>query len=203
MRLGLMGPAGDDLDALERAARFLLNELAVDQVVYLGVDGTLDQVILRWAEALVDGDPRDSALWSRAQRCLHASPASIDTFVARERERLALKVLCALPGDRSRVVELLDGKVVVMIHDKDDLDQEDMLPAAFLVFGSSPEPVMKQVGSRWFLAPGALDRFGVMVLEDGEEGVVLTLYDDLGHQSHRERLATPHLAKMKVEGAPR
>jgi hypothetical protein len=188
MRLGLLGPAHGDHESLLRASQFLDHEMDVDRAVYLDVDGALDQTILTWAGELVGGDPAETAIWKRAQRCLAAGAAEIDEYVARERERHALRIFEALPSDGARLVELLNGQVAVMIHDADELDEEDMLPAAFMLYGASDQPVVKQVGTRWFLSPGSLEHFGVMVLEDRDDGVHLVLFDSLCREVRRERL---------------
>ena len=202
MRLGLIGPAQDDDEALERGAQFLVREVGVDRAVYLDVDNGLERVVSRWAAELVGGDPSDDAVWQRAaERCAEAEPGEIDEFIAAEREREALKLFESLPGDGTRVIELLNGRVAVMIYDKSDLDEEDMLPATFLVFGASRQPLVKQVGSRWFLSPGTLEHFGLMTLEDREDGVHLTLYDSLGREIRRERLTTERgTARMRIAG---
>ncbi len=202
MRLGLLGPADDHEEALERAVGFLFRDVSVDRAVYLGVDHALDTVVQSWAARLVGGDPAEEALWQRAaERCAHASAAEIDAFVTAERERRALSVFESLPGDGTRAIELLNGRVVVMIHDKADLDEEDILPASLLVFGKSSQPLVKQVGSRWFLSPGLLEHFGVMTLEDHEDGIHLALFDSAGREVRRERLIAARTAKLKVSGA--
>lgn len=202
MRLGLLGPVHDRPDWLEGAARHLVRELAVDRVVYLGVDQALDRVVRAWAEQLVGGDPGDEALFARATAsCSSASPEDIDRFLARERERRALSILESLPDDDTRLIELLDGKVTVMIHDKGRLDEEDILPASLLVFGKSKVPLVKQVGSRWFLSPGYGEEGGMMTIEDTEAGVDLTLYDHHHAVVRRERLGTSRGAKLKVSGS--
>jgi hypothetical protein len=201
MRLGLLGPAQENDEALARAAEFLLHEIAVDRAVYLAVDQALDRVVQRWATRLVGGDPSENAVWERAAaRCAQATPDDIDAFVQAERERQSLKVFESLPADGTRVIELLNGRVAVMIYDKADLDEEDMLPAAFLVFGASRQPLVKRVGSRWFLSPGTLDHFGIMTLEDRDDGVHLALFDSLCSEIRRERLTTDRTARLRIAG---
>ena len=74
MRLGLIGPAQDNDEALERAAQFLAGEVAVDRAIYLDVDHGLERVVSRWATELVGGDPSDDAIWQRAaERCAEAA----------------------------------------------------------------------------------------------------------------------------------
>jgi hypothetical protein len=202
MRLGLLGPAHGDQDALARAARFLLLEAGVSRAVYLGVDDALDVVVRRWAEELVGGDPDDAAIWTRAaKRCLQADPEQIDEFLRSERQRLALKAFECLPGDGTRTIEILNGKVVVMIHDKSHLDEDDILPASLLVFGKAQEPLFRQVGSRWFLSPGPLSNHGVMTLEDSEDGIHYRLFDRDCREVRHDLLASLRNARVRVSGA--
>jgi|SRR5688572_30246867 len=198
MRLGLLGPAASD-DSLERAVRLLYKQVRVHRAVYLGLNQALERVVRALAARLVEDDPAESAVWQRAaERCTAAPPWEIDTFLTAERERLALAVFGALPGPDTRLVELLNGKVAVMIHDKALLDEDDIASATFLVFGKSNEPLVKPIGSRWFLSPGSLDQHGPMTLEDGGEGVELVQYDVAGAETRREVLKAPTTGKIRV-----
>jgi hypothetical protein len=68
VRIGLIGPVPADvpLDALERAADFLLASESASRIVYLGADDALDRQVRSWATRLVGGDPTDEAAWQRA-----------------------------------------------------------------------------------------------------------------------------------------
>lgn len=199
MRLGLVGPVGFEPQRLRRVLQFLLDECDVDRVLYLGNDSALDSTLARWGEELIGSDPSDEALWSRAARsCAKASAEGIEEFLGKERALERLRRCEALPVNDARTVELLDGNLVVLIHDKAGLDEEDILPATFLVFGRSNAPLIKQVGQRWFLCPGPLDKSGAMVLEGGGQGVALKLYDADNKLKHSERLVTTSAAKLKV-----
>jgi hypothetical protein len=201
MRLGLLGPALDQEGALEEAARFLLQDVAVDRAVYLGIDGMLDRVVRRWAERVVGANPDDGALWSRAAaRCIRASAEEIDGFLDAERERRSMKVLESLPGDQARAIEILNGKVAVMIWDKARLDEDDIAPAALLVFGKSAAPMVERVGSRWFLSPGPFPDAGTMLLEDHDDGIHVSLFDADGKEQRRELLLPGRGARVQVKG---
>lgn len=201
MRLGLLGPAHEREDALEDAVEFLLREAGVDRAVYLGVDRALDAVIHRRAERLVGAAPDDASLWQRAtDRCARATPAEIDAYLGAERERRALSIFESLPDDGTRLIELLDGKVLVMIHDKGKLDEDDILPASLIAFGRSRQPLVRQVGSRWFLSPGSLEDFGIMTLEDSDDGIHLALFDRTRQEVRRERLLAARGARVRVAG---
>jgi hypothetical protein len=142
-------------------------------------------------------------VWSRSARaCLRASSTQIDDYIVAERARSRLRLLESLPDAETRAVEMLGGTLAVMIYDKERLDEEDLLPARVLAFGRSRTPVVKQVGKRWFLSPGTFPEGGVMILEDTDNGILLTLLDADGRTLRRETLATPSTAKVRVSGAP-
>lgn len=201
MRLALLGPAGDDERALERAVAHLVNQIRVERGVYLGVDGALDRVVRRLASQRVSNDPSASAIWERATRqCVQGSPEEIRRFVEGERWLRALGVFASVPSATTRSIELIGGKVAVFVYDKSTLDEEDILPASILAFGKSDQPVMRQIGNRWFLAPGPFDRAGCMLLEDGRDGIYLTLLDSTGREHGHERLTVASGTKLKVTG---
>lgn len=201
MRLGLLGPAEGNIGALAAGARLLLDRFRVDRAVYLGVDGVLDQVIEEWASELVQGDAAQSALWARAAAaCVSAAPADIDRFIEIETARRRLKIFEALPDAETRVVEMLGETIAVMIYDKGNLNEEDMLPARLLLFGKGNKPLVKQVGPRWFLSPGSFSTAGILVLKDEDQSILLTLCDHSGQVIRTERLAVTRGARMRVSG---
>ncbi len=199
MRLGLLGPAGGDVGALGRAAEFLLNTARVHRAIYLGNDGALDRAVAAWARKLVGDDPSDEGAWSRAADiALHGTPQAIDRFVATERARLRLKALEALPEQVARSIEMVGDRVAVLIHDKAQLDEEDILAANILLFGKSDAPLIHKIGPRWFVTPGPIrtgthegarpGTGGAAVLDDEQEEVVVTIYDANGKATQREVL---------------
>ena len=199
MRLGLLGPAEGDLVTLRNTARFLLEERKVDRAVYLGRDRALDDVVTAWASDLVGEHPTDDALWFlAAERCTDASPEEIRSFLRAELDRRELARLEVLPGVGSRSVELLNGKVVVLIYDKAHLDEEDIVAASLLVFGKSSEVMLKQVGPRWFLSPG---NQGAMILEDRDDGIHLSVYSPDLQELKSQSLELGRGTRMRVQGA--
>lgn len=202
MLLGVLGPANGDLDGLSKAALFLRDELRVDRALYLGVDTALDTLVHEWAQEIVGENPREDAVWRRAaERCADASAATIDSFLEVERRRRELQLFESLHGDGTRDVELLNGKVVLLIHDKAHLDEEDILAASVLVFGKSRQPVVRQVGQRWFLSPGDFSHGGALTLEDREDGIHVSLYDRDAALLKQQKLDMGRAARMRVQGA--
>jgi hypothetical protein len=207
MRFAVLGPANDDLLALEKGASLMLFELEADQVIYLGPDDALDRLVLDWARRLVGPDPTDDGLWDRAAlRCATASHDEIDRFIAAERRRERLKVLKCLPAATSLTIEILEGRVAVLLYDKALLDEEDILAASLLIYGKSKEPVVRQVGTRTFISPGELGagQGGIALLSDDASGdVTVSIYDPAGglFESH----VVPHSLTGKftvLEKAP-
>lgn len=203
MRLGLLGPANGDVASLGRAAEFLLNTARVNRAIYLGTDGALDRAVAAWARKLVGGDPSDDAAWERgAKVALEADATQIDRYVVTERARLRLKSLEALSEDVARTIEMVGDRVAVLTYDKADLDEEDIMAANILLYGKSDEPIVKRIGTRWFVSPGNIGcpGGGVAVLEDDKDDVVVTVFDGAGQIGIKETLSATRAAKMRVQG---
>jgi hypothetical protein len=203
MRLGLLGPSAGDVAALGRAAEFLLNTARVNRAIYLGNDGALDRAVAAWARKLVGGDPSDDAAWERAATlALEGDSSKIDKFVLTERARLRLKALEALSEEVSRTIEMVGDRVAVLIYDKAELDEEDIMAANVLLYGKSDEPSIKKIGNRWFVSPGAIGCAGggLAVLEDDKDDVVVTVYDSAGKPGLTESLTATRGTKMRVQG---
>ncbi len=203
MRLGLLGPAGAEVGALGKAAEFLLNSVRVHRAIYLGVDGALDRAVAAWAKKLVGGDPTDENAWHLAAEVAATGSANaIDKFVASQRARLRLKALETLPEQISRTVEMVGDRVAVLIHDKADLDEEDILAANILFFGKSDAPLVKKIGARWFVSPGPIGPpgGGVAVIDDEGDEVTVTIFDTAGTLATKETLTVQRATKMRVQG---
>lgn len=200
MRLGVLGPAHGDLPGLARAAQQLLDEHAVERVLYVGSDDALDRVVAGWARQIVGLDPTDHALFDRAaRRCAAATGEEIEKFVDAERARARLRVLTSLPPAPKRTIELLDGRIVCLLFDKALLDEEDILGASVIVFGKSAAPLVRRVGSRVFVAPGTIgvEGGGLAILDDEGGGIRIEVRDGTGQVALSEHVAP--VAKVKVQ----
>ena len=201
MRLGLLGPASEDKEALAEAAKRVRTDLQADRVLYLGADRMLEAVVSSWAEALVGPRADDFTVMERATaRCLTAEPSEIDQFLERETERSHLRMYESLPGEATRSVELVGGKVAVMLYDKANLEEEDILPATLLIFGKSREPLIKQVGRRWFLSPGSFPQYGTMLIDDSGEQLRAFTFDSKLNQTAEQVLSAPKTLRMRASG---
>jgi hypothetical protein len=202
MRLGLLGPAENDVAGLGRAAEYLLAHAKVARAVYLGNDGALDRAVVAWAKKLVGEDPSDEGAWKRAADvAATGTPEQIDRFVSAERARVRLKALEMLPAS-GRTIEMVGDRVAVLIYDKGGLDEEDILAANLLVYGKSEQPLVKKIGTRWFVSPGQIgcEGGGLAVLDDEATDIVATVYDLNGKITTKETLTVQRAAKVRVQG---
>ena len=54
-------------------------------------------------------------------------------------------------------VDMVGDVLCCVVHDKNDLDKEDMVNAAVLVHGKEAEPKVVQIGPRFFITPGRVN----------------------------------------------
>ena len=165
-RLGWIGPTRDAA-LLRRAADFLLS-LGVDQVVYLGNGTTLTRIVDEWVREL-GGDGR-GFLERVVGVAQDGTPDQIAELLESDRAIRTLVKLRTLPPVPSRAVEMLNGRIVLAVHDKKVLDEDDIANASVIVYGRSKEWLFKRFGPRYFLTPGPLEAGRVAVLEDDGEG---------------------------------
>ncbi len=55
-----------------------------------------------------------------------------------------------------KAVDMLGTTLCCVVHDKNDLDKEDMINAVVLVHGNENEPKLVKIGPRFFVTPGKL-----------------------------------------------
>lgn len=201
MKLGLLGPATDST-SLEAAALGLKQKAGAERIVYLGPDQKLGELVEKWALSLVGEPATEDALLSRATaRCAAASSYQIDQFIRRERELAGLRIYESLAHGRARSVDILGGRVAVLIHDKALLEEDDILPASLLIFGKSPEPLIKQIGRRWFLSPGTFPVGGIMMVSDLNDELRVTTYHADFSVKDNVALGAESSLKMRVQGS--
>jgi hypothetical protein len=204
MRLGLLGPIrqGASHATLETAAEFLLSAQRASRVIYLGDDGALDRAVEEQARRVMGDDPTDDGVWERAERLvIDGTPDAIDAFIAKERRRRRLRALESLPRPALRTIEMIGDRVSVLIHDKAQLDEDDIFPAALLVYGKSDVCLAKRIGTRWFVSPGHLGPdAGVCLIEESGDDLVAHFFSQRGTPLLSERTPAGAAAKLKVQG---
>jgi len=190
MRLGLLGPADGETAVLREAVEFLVGDAAVDQAIYLGTDDAVDHVIAAWAEELVGGSATEDAFLDRVAGLAPRGPATLlEKLLAGDAAVQRLDAVRKLPPPPARAVEMLDDRIVLVVHDKAVLDEDDIANAHLVVYGKSLAAGLKRFGHRYFFTPGPLrDRkVGIVELED-DGRVAVSLYDPSGAPLFRETL---------------
>ena len=77
-----------------------------------------------------------------------------------------------------KVMEMLGDALCCLVHDKNDLDKEDMLNAVVLVHGKGDEPKVVQIGPRTFISPGRLtgDKPSVGLIESQDRQATFSAF---------------------------
>jgi hypothetical protein len=163
MRIGLIGPTGKAKTKLEKALDLLTGDLATRQVIYLGADDAAAQVVAERARAGLDPD---EFLRRSVEVACSGSADQIAELLSEQRAAPRLDVVRELPAPPARAIEMLDTWIVLAVHDKAVLDEDDIANAHVIVYGRADEPVFKRFGPRCFFSPGplALDQVGLLEL---------------------------------------
>ncbi len=193
MRIGLVGPAEGETAQLREAAEFLLGDCGVDEAIYLGQDDSVKQVVDAWSIEVMGGPATEEAFLREALRVSASGDASaISGLLARDAEVRRLNALRCLPPPPARAVEVFDDKVVLFVHDKALLDEEDIANAFLVVYGRGKQLALNRFGPRAFFTPGPLKAGRVAVIEREADGnlAIAQFNPTSGEPTGRERLFT-------------
>lgn len=197
MRIGLLGP-GEDEALFREAAGLLLGQQDVQQVVYLGDATFLEGATERWVRELDIGS-EEAFLRHALDVAMSGSAEQVESLLMRDTLSARLAQIRKLPPAPARAIELIDDRVVIFVHDKSVLDEEDIANAAVVVYGLANEAGLRRFGKRLFVTPGPLQGRRVAVIEDDDDGAFVSLLDLEGRAVSREAL-TAGSTKMTVAG---
>lgn len=197
MRIGLLGP-GDDEGLFREAATYLLGGADVEQLVYLGDASFLEAATTRWAREL-DVATDDAFLRRALDVAMSGSAEDVESLLARDTLTARLGQIRKLPPPPARAIELIDDRVVVFVHDKSVLDEDDIANAAVVVYGVAKEAGVRRFGKRLFVTPGPLEGRRVALIEEERDGAFVSLLDFSGRAVLREAMAAGS-TKMTVAG---
>lgn len=193
MRIGILGPSLDAA-ALREAITFLFLDADVGQIVFLGDSAFLDGTMSAWAEELAGAGEPDFLARAVEVACTGTAEA-LDALLGRDDLSARLGQVRKLPPPPARAIELVDDRVVLFVHDKGVLDEEDIANAHLIVHGASARAELKKFGKRVFFTPGPIEGGAVGVVESDEDGVSAALYEIGGRPILREPLLS---AQSKV-----
>ena len=167
-RIGLIGPAQAE-PALSRALELLLGDPAVRQVIYLGADEAPHELVAEWARK---GLGEQDFLRNGVDLACEGSADQIAALLSEERQVSRLQRIRALPPPPARAIEMMDRFLVLAVHDKAVLDEDDIANAHVIVYGRADEPAFSRFGPRCFFTPGPLSGGHVGCLELLQEGLL-------------------------------
>jgi hypothetical protein len=195
MRMGIIGQAGGSPVALRRAIELFLTDPQVKQIIYVGDDAAIDQAVADFQRENLD---EDEFLRRSVELACSGTAEQIEGLLEADQEAQRLSMLRRLPDPPARAIELFEKWIVLCVHDKAILDEDDVANAHVIVYGKADEADFKRFGPRSFLTPGPLEkgRVGrVSLRADG--GLEVSLLDLDGNSVLRESIA-PALAKVTV-----
>jgi hypothetical protein len=176
MRMGLIGPATTGAPELTRALTLFSADDDVRRIVYLGTDAAVDGLAPHGRPGL----EQDDFLARAAVLACNGSADEIGALLAQERSAGHIQLLRKLPEPPARAIEMMDNWIVLAVHDKAVLDEDDIANAHIIVYGRSEEPGIKRFGPRCFFTPGPLAGGKVGCLELMPQGHIEVRLLDLG-----------------------
>jgi hypothetical protein len=195
MRIGIIGKADGATQDLRTAIELFLSDPHLKQIVYLGEDDAITQVAATFANEHLG---EEEFLRRGAELACHGSADAIERLLHADREAQRVSLLRRLPAPPACAIEMLEKWIVLAVHDKAILEEDDVANAHVIVYGEAPEAAFKRFGPRSFLTPGPLHkgRVGSIGLRvDG--GLELALLDLQGATVLSESIS-PSVAKVVI-----
>jgi len=178
IQIGLVG-ASDSVTRVRRAFELLCFAIDADPIVYLGEDEVFELAVREMPGARVASD--EMFLRAAAAVALRGSPHEIEGLLAAEAQAARLGRIRSLPPAPSLAVEMLGDRIVLFVHDKAVLEEDDIANASLIVHASG-STTHRRIGNRHFVSPGCLDSddglVGILRADEaGTAGFVLARLD--------------------------
>lgn len=209
MRIGLASDSFGNLAALERALG-LFQRAGVTRVFFLGGRvADVDAVLARRA-----GGSREAPVPANDAEFLAAVRGALARQEAARKDPLDGRIVRvasrACPeyenGKMPRMqVDLVEGRISCLVHDKADLSRDDIANASLFFHGNTVAPGIVQIGPRCFVTPGHLrtpappGRPASFALADvSERELVLAVFSEDGAELRQDRVAFAAGGKVSV-----
>jgi predicted phosphodiesterase len=209
MRIGLASDTFGNLAPLERALA-LFQRAQVDRVFFLGGRvGDVDAVLSRRS-----GGSREAAVPQSDEEFLAAVRGALARQAEAARDPLDGRIVRvasrACPEHASgkvpaKQVDLVEGKISCLVHDKADLNRDDISNSALIFHGNTAAPAIVQIGPRCFVTPGHLrapapaGRPATFALaEVTAKDLVLTVFGEDGAELRQDRVCFAAGGKVSV-----
>jgi hypothetical protein len=202
MRVGVVSDSAGDVAALTKAFRLLLEDLACERLFFLGgnwvdVDACQEATAESTLPTLFPGpggavEPDLGALLTAA---LSGKTAAED---ATREDPLPLENVVRVaergrggPEDQ-KLIEMLGSVLCLMVHNKADLNKEDIANANVILHGNTSKPGLVQIGTRVFITPGKVsggEEASVAVLNHQGTSLEVAFHDLTGRVLKTETVA--------------
>lgn len=209
MRIGLASDSFGNLAPLERALA-LFQRAQVDRVFFLGGRvADVDAVLSRRA-----GGSREAPVPQSDEEFLAAFRGALERQSGARKDPLDGRIVRvasrACPEYESgkvpaKQVDLLEGKLGCLVHDKADLSRDDIANATLIFHGNTAAPGIVQIGPRCFVTPGHLraapppGRPATFALvEVTARELVLSVFGADGAEQRQDRVNLAVAGKMSV-----
>lgn len=184
--IAVFGPAAGQVEELTVALQRVLSDRAVRQAIYLGKDQAAGESV----DTLLQASMRPADFFQKAAEvALQPGAGAIDQLLTTEARSRRLAVVRCLPTPPKRAIEMLERWILLAIHDKAVLDEDDIANAHVILYGNAQRPAFKRFGRRLFFTPGPLDAGHMGRLELQSDGDLrIQLCDLSGNVLEEERL---------------
>lgn len=199
MKIGLIGACDGNAEELHEAVDFMMGDVGVELLVYLGADDTITAAARKWAAEEAPGELDENAFLTKvAAEVKHGGVAELDAIFEQDAALDRLSTIRRLPPAPARAIEMIGDKIITLVWDKAVLGEEDIANAFFTVYGKSKKMLFKRFGPRYFFTPGPLSGGHIGVLEQEGDSIALSLFSPAGVPISRELLHTGNTAKLSV-----
>lgn len=195
MRMGVIGHAEQAEQALHQAIELFLADPLLKQILYLGEDDSITRAVGQFSHERLS---EEGFLARAVGLACHGNAEEIDELLEADRQAQRVSLLRCLPPKPACAIEMLEKWIILGVHDKAVLEEDDVANAHVILYGEAPEANIKRFGPRSFLTPGPLERGLIGSLNLRADGALeLSLLDLQGKVLVTESVA-PALAKLVV-----
>ena len=195
MRIGVIGSAHELERELHQAIELFLLDPLLKQILYLGDDDAISRAVGQFSHEQLS---EEGFLVRAVGLACHGSADEIDELLEADRQAQRVSLLRCLPAKPACAIEMLEKWIILGVHDKATLDEDDVANAHVILYGESPEANIKRFGPRSFLTPGPLARGLVGSLNLRADGALDLALLDLQGKILVSESVSPALAKLVV-----
>lgn len=167
VQLAFLGKIGEHTTAALELVSFCFDELSVNRVIYVGGDDAAERALTSETVGPRGVDLTSGGFWRRSLDAVHAAPAELATFIAKEQRLLSLLRLETVEGDVSPFTSPVVaswGSYKVRASLTDNTPASPSSNNEVFVLGSNHGAHLPDAEGVLQFAPGPLSEAGLLVL---------------------------------------